>query len=391
MEEKYYDTVSKVQTIKYMCLARSGISLSSMYAMMTAYGSVERALEYLPVHAKKIGKNFCIPDFASMEAEYNQIVRMGGLVISLYDKLYPDILRSIKFPPFVIYVVGDLSVLSMDMIAIVGSRNASFAGKKFTRTISHCLSEDGYVICSGLAHGIDAAAHEAAIASNFPNVAVLGCGIDIIYPKENSDIYYQIAKYGLLISEFPLGSKPLPKRFPIRNRIIAGLSIATVVVEAARRSGSLITARYALEFGRDVFAVPGSPLDDRYSGTNQLIKDGAILVDSCDTIIEALQFCTSKLPNGILSDSSFMEYDRFVDNTETKKDDIDDVKSLILSMLSYSPISVEQIVQELNDISISVILVALVDLNLEGKIEHSFMNEICLMAEYRMSDNELAD
>jgi len=199
---------------------------------------------------------------------------------------YPEQLAAIADAPPILTILGDASLLTKRSIAVVGARNSSAGGLKFTRSICGALSEYGFVIVSGMARGIDTVAHQASVAGG--TIACLAGGIDVVYPQENTPLYEAIVQNGLLISEMAPGTKPLARHFPRRNRIISGLSAGLLVVEAARKSGSLITARYAAEQGREVFAVPGSPLDPRAQGTNQLIKDGAALIQSADDIIAEL-------------------------------------------------------------------------------------------------------
>ena len=199
---------------------------------------------------------------------------------------YPDALAQMKDPPPALWAIGDVDVLTRPMIAIVGARNASSLGTRMARALAHDLGAQGYVVVSGLARGVDTAAHEASVASG--TVAVLAGGVDVIYPAENTRLAGTIRDKGVLLSEQPMGLPPQARHFPKRNRIIAGLAQAVVVVEAAAKSGSLITARDALDLGREVLAVPGHPFDARASGCNMLIRDGAQLVRNAEDVIAAL-------------------------------------------------------------------------------------------------------
>jgi len=223
---------------------------------------------------------------ALVEAELQQAAEGGIEYLLIGEAGYPEQLVAISDAPPVLTVIGDTGLLEKRSIAVVGARNCSAGGLKFTHSVCRDLSVNGFAIVSGMARGIDTAAHQASLEEG--TVACLAGGIDVIYPPENASLYDAIAKKGLLISEMPPGTKPLARHFPRRNRIVSGLAIGLLVVEAARKSGSLISARYAAEQGREVFAVPGSPLDPRAQGSNQLIKDGAALIQCADDIIAEL-------------------------------------------------------------------------------------------------------
>lgn len=209
-------------------------------------------------------------------------------LITLHCDTYPPLLKEIPDPPLLLYVVGSLAALCLPQIAIVGSRKASPGGKVMAKRLAENLVRYGYAICSGMALGIDSEGHQGALTEQGISVAVLGCGIDQIYPRSNARLAKQLAARGALVSEFPLGTPPKPWHFPQRNRIISGLSQGVVVVEAALKSGSLITARYALEQGREVFAVPGSPHNPQAKGSHYLLKSGAKLVENASDVIEEL-------------------------------------------------------------------------------------------------------
>ncbi|MDA8140659.1 MAG: DNA-processing protein DprA [Desulfobacteraceae bacterium] len=228
---------------------------------------------------------YCPPEW--IEREIEQTSRKGFRIITIQSALYPDLLRHIPDPPPVLYVYGRLQELPFP-IAVVGSRNATTYGRNVTHRLCSQLAQKGATVVSGLARGIDTAAHEGALAGGGRTVAVLGSGLDHPYPLENLKLFHQIAENGCVLSEFPLSAEPEPHHFPMRNRIISGMSLGTVVAEAARKSGSLITARLAIEQNREVFAVPGSIHADTAKGTHDLIKQGAKLVENADDIIEEI-------------------------------------------------------------------------------------------------------
>ena len=221
--------------------------------------------------------------------EIEELARLGGKALTLTDERYPQLLRETYDPPIVIYCLGDLTAaLSQPAIAIVGSRRCSTYGRNVAEKLSRELAERGVTVVSGLARGIDSAAHRGALEGHGLTVAVMGTGLDAVYPKENRKLAERIAEKGALITEFPLATPPVSQNFPFRNRVISGLSLGVMVVEGAERSGSLITARLAYEQGRDVFAVPGNITSAKSFGPNYLIKDGAKLVQTWRDVIEEL-------------------------------------------------------------------------------------------------------
>jgi len=226
------------------------------------------------------------PPEKAVKREVALLEKVGGTIVTLEDEAYPKRLKDIYDPPVLLYVRGDLRREDELAVAIVGSRKTSPYGRWFTEKIGRDLAGQGVTIVSGLARGIDSVAHMGALQGGGRTIAVLGCGIDVIYPSENRDLFNQIVRHGAVVSEFPMGSRPEGGHFPRRNRIISGLSIGVVIVQASAKSGSLITAKYALEQGREVFAVPGNVGADGSRGTNQLIKEGAKLVESSADILE---------------------------------------------------------------------------------------------------------
>jgi len=265
---------------------------------------------------------------------------------------FPYLLNEISAPPLGIFYIGDCGLLGTDQISIVGSRNASPGGLKTARAFSRELSLSGFTITSGMAAGVDKAAHEGALNSKFPTIAVMGTGIDRIYPRSNKDLYERIASNGVIITEFPPGAAAQRSHFPQRNRIISGLSHGTLVVEAGVRSGSLITARLAAEQGREVFAIPGSIHMPTSRGCHKLIRDGAKLVEGVDDIIEELS--PFRIPQATIQP-------RPVAHTDTQCD------ILIYKLIDYAPTPLEYLIQE-SGMSAQIILSQLLELELEGKI-----------------------
>lgn len=228
------------------------------------------------------------PEPARVDAALRWLEEPGNLIISLADTAYPQLLLEISDPPPLLYVKGDSGLLNRAALAVVGSRNATPQGSANAEAFAHELSDGGFTVISGLALGIDAAAHRGGLAGASSSLAVVGTGLDIVYPARNRDLAHQLAAQGALISEFPLGTPALSANFPRRNRLISGLAHGCLIVEAALRSGSLITARYALEQGREVFAIPGSIHSPLSKGCHQLIKQGAKLVESSNDVLEEL-------------------------------------------------------------------------------------------------------
>ncbi|ACK52739.1 DNA protecting protein DprA [Methylocella silvestris BL2] len=257
-------------------------------ALLARYGSAQAALEALPgvVASGKAGRPIALAPVHEIEAELEAIERAGATLICLPEPDYPALLRQIHSAPPLLTMRGDRACLKRSKIAIVGARNASAAGLAFTEQLSRGIARAGYVIVSGLARGVDARAHQAALATG--TIAVLAGGLGNIYPAAHAELVERLIETGAAVSEMPFGWEARGRDFPRRNRIVSGLSRGVVVVEAARRSGSLITAGFAAEQGREVFAVPGSPLDPRAEGPNQLLRDGATLCTGPEDVLDAL-------------------------------------------------------------------------------------------------------
>lgn len=280
-------SLSQAERIARLRLARTDrVGPVAFSQLIQRHGSAQAALDALPDIARRTGGACVPPPVERIEAELAAGERAGATLIVLGDDAYPPALAAVDPPPPVLWTRGDLGLLSRDAVAIVGARIASAGGQRIARGLASGLGQADFVVVSGLARGIDGAAHEGSLETG--TVAVLGGGVDDVYPSEHADLYARIVERGCVVSESPMGHRAQAKDFPRRNRIISGLSRGVVVVEAEVRSGSLITARLAAEQGREVFAVPGSPLDPRSKGPNMLIRQGAALVESVDDIREAL-------------------------------------------------------------------------------------------------------
>lgn len=259
----------------------------TFHKLLAEHGSVAAVLAALPGIARAAGiENYTVCPMGVVQHELAQARACGARMLCLGDPDYPASLLDLPDAPPVLWAQGDVSLLNRPMVALVGARNASSLGLRMARRLASSLGAAGHVIVSGLARGIDAEAHAAALATG--TVAVQAGGVDVIYPEENADLADRIAAEGCRLSEQPMGTEPQARHFPLRNRIVSGLARAVVVVEAAARSGSLITARTALDQGRDVLAVPGHPFDARAAGCNLLIRDGATLVRGAEDVMEAI-------------------------------------------------------------------------------------------------------
>lgn len=250
--------------------------------LLDRFGSATRALDALPDLIRKGSAGHSLPDISRIESELAAGDRIGARLLVLGDAEFPEMLAAVDPPPPVLWTLGDVSLMSRPCIGIVGARIASAGGQRIARGLAQQLGEAGHVVVSGMARGVDGAAHAGALETG--TVAVLGGGVDDVYPPDNADLYRQIVERGCIVSESPVGARAQAKDFPRRNRIISGLSRGVIVVEAELRSGSLITARLAAEQGREVFAVPGSPLDPRSKGPNELLRQGAILCEGIEDV-----------------------------------------------------------------------------------------------------------
>ncbi len=277
--------LTELERLDWLQLIRTpSIGPITFFRLMNRFGSAGEALAQLPaISPRKLD----IFPRSRVEAELKRAWKTGALPVAACEPEYPALLRAIADPPPMIYVQGHLSLVERPCVALIGARNASALGMKLAGKLARDLGQLGYVICSGLARGIDGAAHNAALETG--TIAVVAGGIDRIYPPEHADLHRRIVGEGLVVSERPPGAEPTAQDFPRRNRLISGLSRGVVVIEAAERSGTLITTRFATDQGREVFAVPGSPLDPRSKGPNRLLKDGATLVETADDIHTVLQ------------------------------------------------------------------------------------------------------
>lgn len=329
------------------------------------FGTAEAALDALPDLARRGGRSIAVAATDAVAREMASVAAVGGRYLFIDTPDYPAALAELPNAPIALICVGDIALLERPCVAMVGARNASAAACRFARQLSADLGAQEHIVVSGLARGIDTAAHVGALANG--TIAVIASGHDVTFPPENAKLQAEIGANHLLISEYAPGTQPLARQFPHRNRIIAGLAAGTIVVEAAPRSGSLLTARMAAEAGREVMAVPGSPLDPRAQGCNALIRDGATLIQNVDDVLESLR---SIDPRMVRSQSSF------VAAPAAELSDI--ARNQLFDLLGPTPISVDELVRQ-SDHSPAEVAVALMEWELAGRIEHHAGGKVALV------------
>ena len=350
-------TLSDAERFARLRLARTDqIGPVTFRQLLERFGSAEQALGALPDLVRRGGsQGHTVVPLERVEAEMEAGDRAGARLIVLGDVDYPDMLAAVDPPPPVLWTRGDASLMARPCIAVVGARIASAGGQRIARGLSQQLGEAGHVVVSGLARGIDGAAHNGALPTG--TVAVLGGGVDDIYPPDNAGLYGQIVEQGCVVSESPMGARAQAKDFPRRNRIISGLSRGVIVVEAELRSGSLITARLAGEQGRDVFAVPGSPLDPRSRGPNELLRQGAILCEGLEDVERA--FTTLRT---LREPGQGNPFSGAPDEIETA------VIEQVAALLSPTPTPRDELARAL-DLPIGMVAAALLELSLTGRAD----------------------
>lgn len=343
--------------------------------LIQRFGSAHTALEQLPSLAARGGKkNFILPPKDLIDRELAEANKQNVRLIASCEPDYPEALASIDDAPPILAVRGELATAHRKGIGIVGARNASLNGRKLAETLARDLGTQGYTIISGLARGIDTAAHQASLATG--TVAVLAGGVDRVYPEENRKLHESIlGQGGCILSDQPLGTEPQARLFPRRNRLISGLSLGVVVVEAAFQSGSLITARMALEQGREVFAVPGSPLDPRCRGTNDLIRQGAVLTESAQDILTHILHAPPRTLFAVKEpDQAHLDSNINALNNNNREE----IQQVILENLSPAPVLVDELIRQCA-FSAPAVLSVLLDLELAGMVERQAGNKVVLI------------
>jgi DNA processing protein len=345
-------------------LRTPGIGPVTFRQLIMRFGDASAALAAVPDLARRGGGR--VPSLCTRqdaEREIARVDKLGGSFLALGQGLYPPLLAQLEDAPPLLMAKGDLGLLDRQAVAIVGARNASAAACRFARGLSHDLGQHDLVVVSGLARGIDSAAHDGALATG--TIGVIAGGIDVFYPPENEDRQKAMYERGLVIAEMPPGTEPRARHFPYRNRIIAGMTSGTVVVEAAPRSGSLITARLAAEAGREVMAVPGSPLDPRAQGCNQLIRDGATLIQNASDVVEAISVPASAVR------ATPAPY------APPEELNCDDALGAIEGLLGPSPVPVDEIIR-LSGAPSGAVQMALLELDLAGRLDRHAGGKVSL-------------
>lgn len=347
----------------------------TFFQLIRRFGTAAEALAALPELSIRGGRKAPLAacPLANAEAEMAAAEKFGARMILYGAADYPRLLTAISDPPPVISVSGHAHLWQKNVIAMVGARNASAGGCQFAGRLARELGDAGFVVASGLARGIDSFAHKGALKSG--TVGVIAGGIDTVYPPENEALYAQMRESGAIISEQPFGMAPFSGAFPGRNRIIAGMSIGTVVVEASPKSGSLITARFAMENNREVFAVPGSPLDPRSKGCNQLIRQGANMVESAADIIQGV----AHLSAAHLQENPPMTYTQAPGEAAPDDSELARARLILLEKLGVTPVSVDELIEQC-DTSAGSVATVLLELELAGRVKRSPGNKVYSVA-----------
>ncbi len=346
--------------------------------LISFFKTPENALQHIDDFARRGGRSrpIKIAPTGLVDAIISRAEALNAGILTFWDADYSKLLAQIEDKPPVLFTLGDATLLNRPAVSLVGSRNSSINGQNLTKKISFDLANNGYVVVSGMARGIDTAAHTGALHCPNPNggtIAVLGTGVDVVYPEENQHLYDEIKEKGCLVSELPFGTGPIARNFPRRNRIISGLSQATVVIEAQLSSGSLITAKEALSQNREVMAVPGSPLDPRSEGPNHLIQEGAALIQNADDILYQLS-----LDHPFELTEAAREKDLAESGLSAPEKEIEQAQTLILQHLTPEVTNIDTLIQGTN-LPVDIVNVVLVQLELAGRIERFAGNKISLL------------
>lgn len=364
------------ERLDWLRLSRSErVGPITFHRLLERFATAGAALAALPELAKRGGRMGGVKLCAKVDAERElaAAAKLGAKTIACCEPGYPAWLKEIEDAPPILYALGAQHLLAKPMVAIVGARNASINGRRFAKRLAEGLGKAGLVVASGLARGIDGAAHEGALSSG--TAAVLAGGVDNVYPPEHAALYAKIAEAGVILSEMPPGTVPQASHFPRRNRIVSGLSLGLVVVEAAAKSGSLISARLAAEQGREVFAVPGHPDDPRSHGPNRLIKEGATLISGPEDVLAVVSDLLRRPLAEPRQPDLFSQPVLRLDEGE-----IDRGRKEILAILGLSPVLVDEIIRQCH-LSPPVVATVLLELELAGRLERHPGNRVALLAD----------
>lgn len=365
------------------------IGPATYHQLLDLYGAAAEAINALPDLASRASRGRrarLYPRERALQV-IDRTQACAGHIVTHGETGFPQLLAQTVNPPPVLFVAGNADLLQQPTCAIVGSRNSSANGKRFARDIARELGQRGWKIASGLARGIDTAAHEASL--DLGTIAVIATGLDLVYPPENAGLHEQIASSGCVVTEMPPGTQPRAELFPRRNRIIAGLAAGTVVIEAASRSGSLITARLANEIGREVFAMPGSPFDPRSAGTNKLIQDGAALVTSARDVIDVLErghfYSTSTLQDGPATVSETPEHrSANTAGTDLAPATVNDAhRQTIVELLGPDPVEVDVVARE-SGLPLRLVQMVIMELDLTGRLERHAGQRVSLLGQNKI-------
>ena len=357
------------QIARLRLIRSDNIGPVTYFQLLARFGSAAAAIAASPDLAARGGgrpPKLAGRDLALREIEH--VARIGGCHLFLGEPLYPPLLAEVESAPPVLVAMGDLGLLERPAVAMVGARNASAAACRFARQLARSIGESGAAVISGLARGVDTAVHDGALETG--TIAVVAGGIDVFYPPENEERQKVLSERGLVLAEMPPGTEPRARHFPYRNRIIAGISLGTVVVEAAPRSGSLITARLAAEAGREVMAVPGSPLDARAQGCNQLIRDGATLVQSAADVMEAVRPFEGRVESAPTPFQGKPHDDAELDESAARE---------VEQLLGPSPVPVDEVIR-LSGIASGAVQMVLLELDLAGRLDRHAGGKVSLRA-----------
>lgn len=360
-------TLSRQEAFARIRLLRSPhVGPVSYRQLLARFGTAQEAIDAFPELARRGGRDNRPADPERIEREIAAVRRAKARYVFHDSPDYPALLAQLDSAPPILTVRGDLALAGRPCVAIVGARNASAGAMRLAFEFAHALSQAGFSVVSGLARGVDGAAHRGTAGRT---IGVIASGIDVAYPPEHAELQEQIAQEGLLVAEQPVGTEPRGSHFPSRNRIIAGLSAGTVVVEAAPRSGSLITARLAGEAGREVMAIPGSPLDARSTGCNQLIREGAILVQSPQDVVELLSDFAGH-PRGAVREAAWP-----IDLSQERAEE----PASVADMLSTAPVAVDDLVRQCGK-EPSAVQLALLELEIAGRLSRHAGGRVSLCA-----------
>ena len=338
----------------------------SYHQLVARFGTAAASLDAIPMLASRAGgKAPVLADPKIVERERAAVARLGARHVFIGDPDYPPLLAELDTAPPVLIVRGNANLAQRRAVAIVGARNASAAACRFARDLAYGLAGEAIVVVSGLARGIDTAAHQGSIDGG--TIGVIASGIDIAFPPENAELQARVGEGGLLVTEYPPGTEPIARHFPQRNRIIAGIAVGTIVVEAAPRSGSLITARLAGEAGRDVMAVPGSPLDPRAQGCNQLIREGATLIQSVADVVEAIGPIDARMLRSPASGYG----------APPPADASDAERRRLVALLGPVPVAIDELIRQ-SGLSPAVVQMVLLELELGGRLDRHSGGRVAL-------------